>query len=456
MGKLAFVLLGMMLSFGASPAPAQSTPDSVLAAKSDALIAPIVNEGQFSGTVLVARNGVPVFRQAFGLANREWGIPNTPDTKFRIGSITKQFTATAILQLAEAGKLSVDDPVSKYYLESPPAWSGITIRHLLTHTSGIPSFTATPHFFDQQARLDRTPKEIIELTQDKPLEFAPGSKYAYDNTGYIILGYIIEKASGETYANYIQHHIFDPLAMKSSGYDVSETLIPKRAAGYSRGKDQFTNARFISMTEPYAAGSLYTTVDDMLTWDQALYAAKVLTPASLQAMFTDYGHGYGFGWVIDNQFGRRHIVHAGAVNGFITRVDRYPENKLTIVVFSNEDTASPAVVRIADGFAAIYLDIPPRTAEGEMLLKRTIEALRSGMPDYDQLSPHMADAVRAKLAGLKETIGSLGNVKLVTLLPAGRHGVDRYKVAFQNGVTQWDVKAGDDGKLTVADFNRMH
>jgi len=456
MRKVGFVLLGMLLLSGAPLVPAQSATDSVLVAESETLIAPIGNGDQFSGAVLVARNGVPVFRQAFGLANLEWEIPNTPDTKFRIGSITKQFTATAILQLAEAGKLSVDDPLLKYYPGSPAAWNGITIRHLLTHTSGIPSFTSIPHFFDQQARLDRTPKEIIELTQDKALEFAPGSKYAYDNTGYVILGYIIEMVSGEKYADYIQHHIFDPLAMKSSGYDVSETLIPKRAAGYSRGKDQFTNARFISMTEPYAAGSLYTTVDDILTWDQALYAAKLLTPASLQAMFTDYGHGYGFGWVIANQFGHRHIVHAGAVNGFITRIDRYPEDKLTVVVFSNEDTASPAVVRIADGLAAIYLGIPPRIAEGEMLLKRTIEALRSGAPSYDQMSPHMADAVRARLAGLKETIGSLGNVKLVTLLRASRHGVDRYRVAFQNGATEWDIKAGDDGKLTVADFNRMH
>jgi CubicO group peptidase (beta-lactamase class C family) len=445
-----------MLLSGSHLVLAQAATDSVLVAKSEALIAPIVDVDQFSGAVLVARNGVPVFRQAFGLANREWDIPNTPDTKFRIGSITKQFTATAILQLAEAGKLSVDDPVAKYYSESPPAWNGITIRHLLTHTSGIPSFTSIPHFFDEQARLDRTPEEIIKLTQDKPLEFAPGSKYSYDNTGYVILGYIIEKVSGERYADYIQHHIFDPLGMKSSGYDVSETLIPKRAAGYSRDKDQFTNARFISMTEPYAAGSLYATVDDMLTWDQAIYAAKLLTPASLQAMFTDYGHGYGFGWVIDNQFGHQHIVHAGGINGFITRFDRYPEDKLTVVVFSNEATAAPALVRITDGLAAIYLGIPPRTAEGEMLLRGTIEALRSGAPNYDQMSPQMADAARARVSGLKETIGSLGNVKSVTLLRADRHGVDRYRVAFQNGATEWDIKVGDDGKLTVANFNRMH
>src|SRR6185312_6823892 len=452
MRNLGFVLLGMTWLAVSGLVSAQSAPDADLAAKSGALITPLVDADQFSGAVLVARNGVPVFRQAFGLANREWDVPNTPDTKFRIGSITKQFTATAVLQLAEAGKLSIDDPVAKYYSEAPPAWNGITIRHLLTHTSGIPSFTSIPHFFDQQARLDRTPEEIIKLTQDKPLDFAPGTKYLYDNTGYVILGYIIEKVSGERYADYIQHHIFDALGMKSSGYDVSATIIPKRAAGYSRDKDHYTNARFISMTEPYAAGSLYTTVDDMLIWDQAIYAAKLLTPASLRAMFTDHGHGYGFGWVIDKQYGHPHDVHAGWVNGFITRIDRFPEDKLTIVVLSNEDTAGAAVVRICDGLAAMYLGIPPKTAEGETLLRKTIEALRAGAPNYEQMSPHVADEVRARLADLKETVGSLENVKSVAFLRTDRHGVDRYQVAFQHGNTQWAIKEGNEGKLTVVDF----
>jgi D-alanyl-D-alanine carboxypeptidase len=456
MCELGFMLLGIILLSGSEPAPAQPATESALAAKAEALIAPVVEADQFSGAVLVARNGVPVFKRAFGLANREWGTPNTPDTKFRIGSITKQFTATGILQLVEAGKLSVDDPVSKYYPDAPPGWNSITIRHLLTHTSGIPSFTGIPHFFEGQARLDRTPEEIIKLTQDKPLEFAPGSKYSYDNTGYVILGYIIERLSGERYADYVQHHIFDPLGMKSSGYDVSETIIPKRAAGYSRDKDQYINARFISMTEPYAAGALYATVGDMLAWDQALYTTKILTPASLQAMFTDYGHGYGFGWVIGTQYGHRRVLHAGGVNGFITRFDRYPEDNLTVLVFSNEDSAAALEARIADSLAAIYLAIPLRTAEGEALLRRTIEALRSGAPNYDQMTPHMADIARTRLAGLKETIGGLGDVMSVTLLRANRHGVDHYKVAFRNGPTEWEIRGDDDDKLAVSSFDRLH
>ncbi len=281
----------------------------------------MVKAKQFSGTVLVARNGKPVFRQGFGMADQEWNAANTPDTKFRLGSNTKQFTATAILQLAEQGKLSVDDPVSKYYPDAPAAWSKITIKHLLTHTSGIPTYTAIPKGFDTEFKLHHTPEELIKLTRDKPLDFEPGSKSAYDNSGYILLGYIIEKVSGQPYADYVQAHIFGPLGMKNSGYDSSERIIPLRASGYQPGPDgAWINTPFLDMSVPYAAGSLYSTVDDMLIWDQALLQDKPLKAASLQQMYTDYGHAYGFGWVIDKQFGKDRVSHSGGVNGFVSGV----------------------------------------------------------------------------------------------------------------------------------------
>ena len=449
MCKLGVLFMGLMLLSGSRCAFAQSAPDSVLAQKAEALIQPMVKADQFSGAVLVARNGVPVFEKAYGLADREWGIPNDPETKFRIGSITKEFTATAILQLAENEKLSIDDPVSKYYSGGPPAWSAITIRNLLTHTSGIPTYTDIPKFFDGEARLDRTPEEIIKLTQGKPLQFEPGSKFLYDNTGYILLGYIVEKVSGEPYADYVRHHIFDPLGMKSSGYDVSKIIIPKRAAGYSRDHGEYINTPYLSMTEPFSAGSLYSTVGDMLIWDQALYAAKPLSPASLKAMFTDYGHGYGFGWFVDHQFGHEHISHGGGINGFVSRFDRYVNDKLTIIVFSNEDSAP--VGTIADHLAAIYLDIPPRAAApgGEALVRRTIEALRAGTPNFDDMGPQMAARTRAQLPDLQKAMGDLGNVRTVTLLEADPTGIDRYTVTFQNGAAEWDIRPGQDAKLLV-------
>jgi CubicO group peptidase (beta-lactamase class C family) len=326
----------------------------------------------FSGAVLVAVDGKPVLRQGVGLAERELGVANTPQTKYRIGSITKQFTATAILQLQEAGKLSIDDPISKYYADAPPAWSKVTLRHLLTHTSGIPTYTALPGFFDKEARQPHTPEELIKLTRDKPLEFEPGSKFAYDNSGYILLGYVVEKVSGQRYADYVQQHIFNPLGMTSSGYDDSDRLIPGRAAGYDRGPDgKLHNAAFLDMSVPYAAGSLYSTVDDMLTWDQAIYAAKLLKPESLKAMSTDYGNKYGFGFVVDQKWGQDRVWHNGGINGFTASFQRYPKARVTAVALNNQQ--SPATDKIAADLAGLCLgqDVyPKQVAESPANLQR--------------------------------------------------------------------------------------
>ncbi len=354
LGAASLLLAGPALAAG----PTCATPDFAKQAK--ALVDARVKDGRFSGSVLVARDGVPMLREGFGAANREWDIPNAPDTKFRLGSITKQFTATAILQLAEAGKLSVDDPVSKYYADAPAAWSKVTLKHLLTHSSGIPSYTAIPGFFGKDSKLPRTPEDLIKLTRDKPLEFEPGSKYAYDNTGYIILGYIIEKVSGQPYADYVAQHIFQPLGMKNTGYDVSSQILPKRAAGYQPGKGGWQNTDYLDMTVPYAAGSLYSTVDDLLIWDRALATGKILTEASRQAMWTDYGNHYGFGWSIGEQSGHQRIAHGGSVNGFSTAFNRYPKDGLVAIVLSNY-MASPSDT-IAGNLAGLCLGTwqPPK------------------------------------------------------------------------------------------------
>lgn len=318
---------------------APACPNPAFASEAQTALKAYVVEDVFSGAVLVAVDDQPVLREAVGLADRELGVPNAPDFKFRIGSITKQFTATAILQLQEAGKLSVDDPVSKYYPAAPASWAKVTIWNLLTHTSGIPTDTAI-HVFDVSARLPHTPEELIQLTQDKPLEFEPGSKFAYNNTGYVLLGYIIEKVSGQPYADYLKQHVFGPLGMTSSGYDSSAEIIPGRAKGYGPGpQGGWRNAVFIDMSVPFSAGALYSTVDDMLKWDQALYAARPLKPESLKAMFTDYGHRYGFGWEIDQKWGRDRVWHNGGINGFSASFQRYPKDRVAVVVLANELTS---------------------------------------------------------------------------------------------------------------------
>ena len=371
----ALLVLGLAAPAMATPAPAG------YAAAAEAAVKPYVEAGYFSGAVLVAKDGSPIFRKAFGLADREWKVAATPETRFRLGSITKQFTATAILQLAEQGELSLDDPISKYYPEAPAAWAPVTIRRLLAHTSGIPSYTAIPGFFRQSARTDRTPEEIIALTRDKPLAFKPGEKFAYDNTGYVLLGYVIEKVSGQTYQAYLTDHVFNPLGLKNTGYDVSEAILPMRAAGYSLSATGLRNASFLSMTLPYAAGSLYSTVDDLLAWDQALHANKPLKASSVTAMFTDYGFKYGFGQFIEVEDGHRVWNHGGGINGFATVLEHLPDDGLTIVVLSNIEQAP--VGRIAHLVSALYFD--PKLAKG--VKGPTTAAERARCLGRYQLSP---------------------------------------------------------------------
>ncbi len=334
------------------------------AAKADQFVTAYVQQDKFSGSVLVARDGKPLFRKGFSWANREWNVLNGPESKFRLGSITKQFTATSILQLVEGGKLKLDDPISKYYADSPAAWSKITIHHLLTHTSGIPSYTGLPGFVKDMPT-DRTPEEIIKLTRDMPLEFEPGEKFKYDNTGYILLGYVIEKVSGQKYADYLRQHIFDPLGMRDSGYDTEAAIIPHRDSGYVYNGTQWSNAPYLAMSLPYAAGSLYSTVDDLLIWDQALYAHKPLTAASLEKMFTPYKDKYGYGWFIDKRFNRRFVEHGGGINGFNTVISRYVDDKVTVIVLANMNTG--AVEPIANGLAGMVfgekVELPQQRTE---------------------------------------------------------------------------------------------
>ena len=217
----------------------------------------------FMGAVLVAQDGKVLLSRGYGHANLEWNIPNTPAIKFRLGSVTKQFTAAAILLLEERGRLSIDDPVKKHLPDAPAAWDPVTIRHLLTHTSGIPSFTGFPDY--RSFKMFSTPAEkIVASFLDKPLEFQPGEKWNYSNSGYVLLGHLIERISGGTYEKFIQDSIFTPLAMADSGYDSNRTVIPRRAAGYSPSPAGPVNADFINMTVPHAAGALYSTTEDLL------------------------------------------------------------------------------------------------------------------------------------------------------------------------------------------------
>jgi D-alanyl-D-alanine carboxypeptidase len=336
--------------------PGSAAPNSSnYAPRAAAIISRFVTADLFAGCVLVAQSGTPLLRQGFGLADREWHVAHVPTGKFRLGSLTKQFTATAILQLAERRKLSLEDEISRFFLQAPAHWRGVSLLHLLTHTSGIASHTSIPGFFAQQARLDRTPEELIALTSDAPLQFAPGSRFKYNNTGYVLLGHVIEAVGGRTYEDHIKAEILEPLGLAATGYDHDELILPERVQGYRYEDGKFENAAFLAMSVPFAAGGLYSTPDDLMIWQKALRDGKPIGARSLDLMFTDHGHGYGFAWGIQQQFSRRHFVHAGGINGFSVVISLYPGEDLLVLVLANIQGAP--VQKIAHDLAAEFFGL---------------------------------------------------------------------------------------------------
>lgn len=317
----------------------------------DQIVQSYATEKKFMGTALVARGGQVLFSRGYGFADLEWNIPNVPDAKFRLGSVTKQFTAACILLLEERGKLSVDDPVKKYMPDAPAAWDKITLRHLLTHTSGIPNFTG----FADYRKLEpfpATPAELVARFRDKPLDFEPGTKWSYSNSGFVLLGYLLEKIAGEPYAKFVNENIFQPLGMKDTGYDSNTAIIPRRVQGYQIGRNGYEHAGYIDMSIPFSAGALYSTTLDLLKWEQGLFGGKVLKPASLEKMTTPFLEHYAFGLSVETVRGRKKISHGGGIEGFNTTLDYYPEDKLTVVVLENSAGAAPPA-EIADKLASI-------------------------------------------------------------------------------------------------------
>ena len=309
-----------------------------------------VSNKKFMGSLLVARGEEILLNKGYGSANLEWNIPNSPATKFRLGSVTKQFTAAAILLLEERGKLKTDDPVKKFMSDAPTAWEKITIYHLLTHTSGIPNFTSFPDYPSQKP-FAATPEKLVARFRDKPLDFQPGGKWSYSNSGYILLGYVLEKASGESYEKFLQENIFGPLGMKDSGYDSNSAIILRRASGYGPGKDGPMNAEFIHMSIPFSAGALYSTTEDLLRWERGLFSGKLLSPASLAKMTTPFKDDYACGVGVRTVNGRRVIDHGGGIEGFNTFLAYYPDDKLTVVALSNLNGGAPQ--QIVSQLAAI-------------------------------------------------------------------------------------------------------
>ena len=305
----------------------------------DEVVSADADQGTFMGAALVAIGDDIVFDEAYGSANLEWNIANTPAAKFRIGSVTKQFTAASILLLKERGLIDLDAPVKTYWPDAPPAWDAITVRNLLQHTSGITNVTNLDEFATVKF-LPTTREELIARFADKPLEFTPGEKWDYSNSGYVLLSAIVEQVSGQDYADFVKANIFDPLGMADTAIDVTADIVPRRASGYAPSADGIVNAEYVNMAIPTGAGALYSTTHDLLKWQRALFGGRLLEPASLTEMTGPgvpamAGATYGFGVLRTEDEDGTMIWHGGGIEGFNAMLMHDPDRDITVVVLAN-------------------------------------------------------------------------------------------------------------------------
>lgn len=353
--------LAVILSLAASslflaPAKAQdspATPDSV----GDYVRGEMQKQHIPGLSLLVAKNGQIVRAEGFGLANVELHVPVKPETVFQSGSVGKQFTATAVMMLVEEGKVALDDPLTKYFPDAPPAWKEVTVRELLSHTAG---FTDYPEKFD--FRKDWAEDELLKVVEGLPLAYPPGTKWDYSNLGYLTLGILIHRVTGEFYGDFLQQRIFQPLEMKTTRIISEADIVPNRASGYRLVKGELKNQEWVApMVNTTADGSLYFSILDLAKWDAALYGEKLLKRSSLDLMWTPAKlkdgrpnkEGYGFGWFMEERRGHRVIGHDGAWQGFKTAIARYVNDRLTVVVLANLAEAKPEA--IAQHVAEMYL-----------------------------------------------------------------------------------------------------
>jgi len=347
----------------AQPAPASAAVPALTAAQIDAVVKQYYKPNEPGAVVLVAKDGKTIFRKAYGLADAAKGTPMTPDMQLRLGSITKQFTSTAILLLVDEGKIKLDDDITRFFPDYPTRGKRITVAHLLNHTSGIVSYTSKPEFGAHLAE-DIPVGDMIDSFKNDPLQFEPGAAHKYNNSGYFLLGAIIEKVSGQRYADFLAQRIFTPLGMNDTAYEGKERGTAIRAPGHTRSAAGFAPSAVISMSQPYAAGALVSTVDDLARWDAAVSAGKLLKPATWQRAFTrtTLSDGktvnYGYGWMVGTLRGVPSIGHGGGINGYKTYALRVPSEHVYVAVLRNTDSGTADPDTVASKVAALAIGKP--------------------------------------------------------------------------------------------------
>lgn len=389
------IAVATLLAASSSAATAQSSTmadgshaapsRAALAARVDSLAGAFIAQRQAPGvSISVVRAGrdTLVFK-GYGEADIENDVPATPATVYRIGSITKQFTSAAVMRLVERGRVRLGDPIGKYLPNLPPAWRPVRVQQLLNHTSGIPNYTDLGDVWARRWGEHMSPDTLVALTANKPMDFPPGSGWRYDNTGYVVLGMLLEKVTGTPYGTYLDSTMFRPLGLSSTRYCDTAPLIPHRARGYQREGNKFTNAPYLDMSQPYAAGALCSTVGDLARWDRLLATGKVVSPASYARMTTPEGTAnldhYGFGLVFSAIGSHIMITHGGGIHGFISSNAYFPSDSLSITVLANAAPSDPdgLLTNIARTIFGIPLVQPPHPPK-EVPLPDSIRAAVPG------------------------------------------------------------------------------
>jgi CubicO group peptidase (beta-lactamase class C family) len=455
-------IVALLIAFGAPISGKADEIDDYIAAQMRRLHIPGVS-------LAIVRDGRVIKAQGYGFANFELKATATKETVYEIGSNTKQFTAAAIMMLVEDGKIRLEDPITKYFPEAPQAWRGITIRHLLTHTSGIQNHVAVPDWLDAfrtNLKFETAPPrdELLKMFFKLPLEFQPGETWAYDNTGYYLLGIVIEKVGGKSYWQFLDERIFKPLRMSATRSTDPQPIVPNRASGYEWKNDHFENRPALLPAIAFSAGSLLSTAEDMAKWDAALYTEKLLKKSSLDQMWTaavtnngtDAAFNYGFGWFIDSYHGHRLVQHSGGTPGFSSVIYRFIDDKLTIIILTNH--SDRIVDQLAIALAGKSLpalkrpeanpDADPRTTA---MLKDVVSGLLNAKYERESFTPAMRiflnTATGKALWKWFAEHGELGSFVFSDRENRGDSQVLRYKMTLGGNPYWFSVNMTQDRKI---------